>query len=167
MVSVLDTRTFVSRSILRRFKRLEIIMSQAKELLALIAQTGEVLPAVQRLQTLNGCGVLTAVKIVVEIGDLRRFQTEAKLAKHAGIAPIQSQSGKKNRYHTNPFGNRKLNKAVHTIALSQIGESGNGESKTYYQKKLAEGKSKLWALRCLRREHSVILTLPVAAVGIV
>jgi transposase len=95
--------------------------------------------------------VLTAVKIVVEIGELRRFQTEAKLAKYAGIAPIQSQSGKKNRYHTNPFGNRKLNKAVHTIALPQIGKSGNGESKTYYQKKLAEGKSKLWALRCLRR----------------
>jgi transposase len=100
---------------------------------------------------LNGCGVLTAVKIIVEIGDVRRFQSEAKLAKYAGIAPTQSQSGKKNRHHTNPFGNRKLNRAVHTIALSQIGKSGNEESKTYYQKKLAEGKSKLWALRCLRR----------------
>jgi transposase len=91
------------------------------------------------------------VTIIVEIGDVRRFHSEAKLAKYAGIAPTQSQSGKKNRYHTNPFGNRKLNKAVHTIALSQIGRSGNEESKAYYQKKLAEGKSKLWALRCLKR----------------
>jgi transposase len=147
-----DNRRFVSGSILRRFERLEVIMSQAKELFTLIGETGGTLSSVQKLtNALNGCGVLTAVKIVVEIGDVRRFQTEAKLAKYAGIAPIQSQSGKKNRYHTNPFGNRKLNKAVHTIALSQIGKSGNGESKTYYQKKVSEGKSKLWALRCLRR----------------
>jgi len=147
-----DNRRFVSGSILRRLERLEVIMSQAKELLALISGTGGALSSVHKLtNALNGCGVLTAVKIVVETGDMRRFQTEAKPAKYAGIAPVQSQSGKNNRYHTNPFGNRKLNKAVHTIALSQIGKSGNKESKTYYQKKLAEGKSKLWALRCLKR----------------
>jgi transposase len=149
---VSDTRTFVSGSILRRFERLSVIMSQAKELAALIGETGGAFPSVQKLtNALNGCGVLTAVKIAVEIGDIRRFPSEAKLAKYAGIAPIQSQSGKKNRHHTNPFGNRKLNKAVHTIALTQIGKSGTGEGKTYYQKKITEGKSKLWALRCLRR----------------
>jgi transposase len=149
--NISDNRRFVSGSILRRIERLAVIMQQAKETLALITETGGGLPAVQKLaNALNGC-VLTATKIVVEIGDVRRFQAEAKLAKYAGIAPTQSQSGKKNRHHTNPFGNRKLNKAVHAIALSQIGNRGNGEGKTYYHKKVAEGKSKLWSLRCLKR----------------
>jgi hypothetical protein len=79
--SMPDNRRFVSGSILRRFKRLEVIMRQAKELLALISTAGGRLASVQKLtNALNGCGVLTGVKIVVEIGDVRRFQTEAKLA---------------------------------------------------------------------------------------
>ncbi len=127
-------------------------MQQAKEILELIEETGKTLSSVKILtESLIGCGTLTACKIAVEVGDVRRFQTEAKLAKYAGIAPTQSQSGNKNRHYTNKFGNRKLNKAVHSIALSQIGNSGSEEGKTYFHKKVAEGKSKLWALRCLKR----------------
>ena len=37
--------------------------------------------------------------------------------------------------YTDKAGNRKLNKAIHTIALSQIGNQGNLKSKEYYQRK--------------------------------
>src|SRR3954454_17646567 len=147
-----DNRRFVAGSIVRRFERLAVIMKQADELLPLIEETGSHTPAVTKVASLlHGCGILTACKVVVEIGDIRRFETEAKLAKYAGIAPMQSQSGRRNRYYTNPFGNRKLNKAINAIALTQITPKGSVEGKTYFQKKVLEGKTKLWALRCLKR----------------
>jgi transposase len=147
-----DNRTYVQGSIVRRFERLQLIVRQVKELVQLITENGKTVTSVKVLtQSVQGCGILTACKVIVEVGNVGRFQTEAKLAKYAGIAPKQSQSGSRNRYHTNPFGNRKLNVAVNTIALYQIGNRGSVEGKKYYQKKIAEGKSKLWAMRCLKR----------------
>jgi hypothetical protein len=47
-----------------------------------------------------------------------------------------------------------LNQAIHTVALSQIGAGGYEDAKKYFQKKVNEGKSKLWAIRCLKRQIS-------------
>lgn len=146
------TRKYVKGSILRRYQRLQLIIKQGKETLQLITEVGKTDAFVKLLTTsLTGCGLLTACKIVVEIGNIKRFHTEAKLAKYTGIAPMQKQSGNRNKYYTNPYGNRKLNRAINTIALSQIGNRGSIEGKKYYKKKVAEGKSKLWAMRCLKR----------------
>lgn len=152
-VSIQQVRQkYVAGSSIRRYQRLKIIAGQIKEITKLIKTTGVLIKPVAILtKSLQGCGIVTTCKVIVEIGNIQRFATEAKLAKYAGIAPKQSQSGKNNRYYTNPFGNRKLNKAVHVIALSQIGNRGSKEGKAYYQKKVTEGKSKLWALRCLKR----------------
>jgi transposase len=49
-------------------------------------------------------------------------------------------------------GNRKLNYALHMVALCQARSDARGG--TYYRKKLAEGKSRKEALRCLKRRVS-------------
>ena len=59
--------------------------------------------------------------------------------------------------HTNPFGNRQLNKCLHVIALSQIAIKGDPTGKEYYQKKVKEGKTKLWALRCLKHQMAKVV----------
>ena len=46
-------------------------------------------------------------------------------------------------------GNRKLNYALHMVALCQARSDAPGGS--YYRKKMAEGKSSKEALRCLKR----------------
>jgi transposase len=46
-------------------------------------------------------------------------------------------------------GNRQLNMALHTIAVTQIRLQGSGQ--TYYRRRVAEGDSPLKALRCLKR----------------
>ncbi len=38
------------------------------------------------------------------------------------------------------------------MALSQISRSGNSAARAYYQKKISEGKTKMQALVCLRRQ---------------
>lgn len=138
--------------IIRRLDRLMLTSLQIKEIDQTIKQTDKTIPEVKALTTqVKGCGNLTACKIVVEVGTIQRFSSKEKLAKYAGIAPVRYQSSSSKRVYTNSGGNRKLNQAIHTIALSQIGKYGLDQAKIYYDKKTKEGKSKLWALRCLKR----------------
>src|SRR6266508_1361987 len=57
-------------------------------------RTSETAPA---LLALPGCGALSAAKLLGEIGHIERFQTDAQLARHAGVAPLEASSGKYRR----------------------------------------------------------------------
>src|SRR5579864_7914289 len=46
------------------------------------------------LLELPGCGGVTAAKLLAEIGPIERFRTDAQLARHAGVAPLQASSGR-------------------------------------------------------------------------
>ena len=52
----------------------------------------------------------------------------------------------------NPRGNRTLNHALHLAAVTQVAHPTPGRA--YYDRKLAEGKSKKEALRALKRRIS-------------
>lgn len=104
------------------------------------------------LQTASGCGVVLASAIIGEIGDISRFKTPASLAKYAGCSPRECSSGKTRRHRKTWAGNRRLNCALHRMALSQISRMGNDKARGYFQRKVSEGKSKSQALVCLRRQ---------------
>ena len=67
-------------------------------------------------------------------------------------SPIEASSGPRKRHRLNPRGNRKLNHAMHLIAVTQVRHDTPG--RVYYQRKLAEGKTKKEALRALKRRIS-------------
>jgi transposase len=69
-----------------------------------------------------------------------------------GTAPLPASSGRTNRHRLNRGGNRQLNRILHYIALTQISRDPQGRA--YYQHKLAEGRTKPDALRCLKRRIS-------------
>src|SRR5256885_6406938 len=50
------------------------------------------------LLELAGCGALSAAKLLCEIGPIDRFRSDAQLARHAGIAPLDARSGKHQRH---------------------------------------------------------------------
>lgn len=101
------------------------------------------------LLELPGCAELTAAKLVGEIGDVERFDSEGKLAMHAGVSPLDASSGRQQRHRLNRSGNRQLNCAFHRIAVTQARQ--HTEAQAFLQRKQAEGKSKREALRCLKR----------------
>ena len=111
------------------------------------------------LLELPGCGVLTAAKLVGETAGVDRFGSEAKLAMHAGTAPLPASSGNRNRHRLNRSGNRQLNCALHRIAVSQ--GRCHPPARAYLARKEAEGKSRKEALRCLKRHltRSIYRTL--------
>jgi transposase len=65
---------------------------------------------------------------------------------------MEASSGEVVRHRLSLAGNRKLNNALHMVAICQARSDARGG--TYYRKKLAEGKSRKEALRCLKRRVS-------------
>ncbi len=125
------------RELTRRAAELE------RELAALVSRQA---PA---LIELPGCGVLTAAKLLAETAGVDRFGSDAKLALHAGAAPLDASSGRQQRHRLNRSGNRQLNCALHRIAITQ-GRT-HPPARAYLERKQAEGKSRREALRCLKR----------------
>ena len=141
---------FLARTMKRKVRRLmdirEEITELEGELRILIATSGHT------IQTASGCGVVIAGEIIGEIGDITRFHAPTQLAKYAGCAPRECSSGKTVRWRKTRGGNRRLNRAFHRMALSQISRSGNEAARAYFKRKISEGKSKSQALVCLRRQ---------------
>jgi transposase len=98
---------------------------------------------------LPGCGPLTAAKLVAEIAGVGRFPTDAKLARHAGVAPRPASSGARQRQRLDRRGNRQLNCAFHRIAVTQA--RIHPEARAFLERKRSEGKSNREALRSLKR----------------
>jgi len=101
------------------------------------------------LLEIPGCGVLTAARIIAETAGQGRFSSDAKLARVAGVAPIPASSGRTTRYRLDRGGNRKLNAALHRIAIVQ--GRVDPDARAYLARKQAEGKSRREAVRCLKR----------------
>ncbi len=101
------------------------------------------------LLELPGCGAITAAKLLAEIGPISRFKTDAQLARHSGVAPLEASSGKNQRHRLDRGGNRQLNAALYRIAITQ--SRYHPAARAYLERKQAEGKSKREAIRCLKR----------------
>ena len=106
--------------------------------------------AAPRLLALPGCGALSAAKLLGEIGPIERFDSDAQLARHAGVAPLEASSGKHRRHRLDRGGNRQLNCALHRIAITQA--RMHPPARAYLERKQSEGKSRREALRCLKRQ---------------
>jgi transposase len=86
---------------------------------------------------------------------LTGFQKFSKIYSYAGIAPVERSSGKKKRHLRDMRNNRQLNTAMCLLAFNQL--RWNPKAKTYFHKKVAEGKSKKHALRCIMRINANIV----------
>lgn len=106
------------------------------------------------LLTFPGVGIRTSGKIIVAARGIERFRLDTFI-KYAGIAPVEKQSGKNKKHKQNKCGNRQLNNAIYTVALTQL--RCHPKAKAYFQKKIAEGKTKKHAIRCLMKRVACII----------
>ena len=65
------------------------------------------------------------------------------------MAPIQASSGKITRHRLNRSGDRQANHALWRIALTRM--SNDPRTRTYVERRTADGKTKLEILRILKR----------------
>jgi len=121
-----------------------------KELNALLAATGST------LTSLHGIGPSGAARLLVEVIDITRFPSKAHFASWNGTAPIDASSGDQVRHRLSRAGNRQANRALHIMAVVQL-RHRDSEGRTYYDRKVAAGKTPMEAMRALKRRLSGIV----------
>ncbi len=101
------------------------------------------------LTDIVGVAAITAARILGELRDVDRLSGQGAFGALTGTAPVPASSGKVERWRLNRGGNRQLNRAIHSIALTQ--SSHEPRARAYLEKKRADGKSDREAMRCLKR----------------
>lgn len=98
----------------------------------------------------NSIGRESAAQLLLTAGDnAERLHSEASFAALCGVSPVPASSGKVTRHRLNRGGDRAANSALHIIAIGRL--RTDPRTKTYVAKRIAEGHSKLEAIRCLKR----------------
>lgn len=134
----------IMRRVARRIRRLE------REIAELEQQLHDRVNAIApHLLQECGVGTICAAQLIVSSGDPTRMRNEAAFAALAGTSPVDASSGRQHRHRLNRGGDRQLNSALHTIALSRIRH--HEQTRAYHQRLLERGKTKREAQRCIKR----------------
>jgi len=105
------------------------------------------------LTDLFGVGPVVACMVIGHTGDVRRFRSRHHYASYTGTAPIEVSSGGRVVHRLSRRGNRQLNHAIHIAAITQLRNPGS-EGRAFFERKVAEGKTKKEAVRALKRRLS-------------
>ena len=91
----------------------------------------------------------------VEVGDITRFPNRDHFASWNGTAPIDASSGDNVRHRLSRAGNRQINRVLHIMATVQL--RNDTEGRAYFDRRKAEGKTSMEAMRALKRRLSNIV----------
>ena len=140
---------YATRVALRELgRRAQFLDSQLGRLGELIAPL--VAASASGLLALYGVGPNTAALLLIAAGDHPgRRRSEAAWAHLCAAAPIPASSGKTVRHRLNPGGDRQANHALWRIVFTRMGS--HPPTRTYVERRTAEGKSKAEIIRCLKR----------------
>jgi transposase len=128
----------------------QVIAVLLKQLTALEKQIQATIHAVMpSLLKLPGVGPIVAGVLLAETGDPKRFAGPHHFASYCGAAPVERGSGQNRRMQINPGGNRRLNWALHIVAMVRLRIDG-GRSKRFLEQAQLRGKTKRSALRLLK-----------------
>jgi transposase len=132
-------------------RRLAIaIRDSERELKANITQLREIVSDLAPgLLTKYGIGPVTAAQALISWSHPGRCRNEAAFAALAGANPIPASSGRTTRHRLNRGGDRHLNSALHTIALTRWRSCPR--TRAYIDRRRADGKSDREIRRILKR----------------
>jgi len=142
----LETRVTVAtmRQVARRLRSLQAEAADyERQLSELVGSTAPVLLAEP------GVGPITAAQLLISWSHAGRIRNENAFAAMAGVAPVPASSGRVVRHRLNRQGDRRLNRALHVVALSR--SSFHRPTKDYIARRTTEGKSIREIRRCLKR----------------
>ncbi|MFI2380599.1 IS110 family transposase [Streptomyces sp. NPDC018964] len=134
---------------------LQAVLDQRKLLATRIEELLEAHPLSKVLTSMPGIGVRTGARILIDVGDGSSFPSAAHLAAYAGLAPATRSSGSSIRgEQPSRRGNKQLKRAFFLSAFAALADPA---SRTYYDKKIAQGKHHTQALLCLARRRADVL----------
>src|SRR3954470_8903597 len=133
------------KSLARRYLELHDEVADLDAMIAAIVD--ELAPT---LVAHDSIGHEDAAHVLLTAGDnSQRLRSEAAFAALCGVSPVPASSGKTTRHRLNRGGDRAANSALHIIAIGRL--RTDPKTKAYVAKRIAEGHSKLEAIRCVKR----------------
>jgi transposase len=133
------------KSLARRYLELHDEIADLDAMIATIVD--ELAP---NLVAQDSIGHESAAQLLLTAGDnSERLHSEAGFAALCGVSPVPASSGKTTRHRLNRGGDRAANSALHIIAIGRL--RTDPRTKAYVARRMAEGHSKLEAIRCLKR----------------
>jgi transposase len=102
-----------------------------------------------QLLALPGVGAVVAATVLLAWSHPGRVRSEAAFAALAGASPLPASSGNTTRYRLNRGGDRRLNRALYTVALVRMGH--DPRTRDYVTRRTSEGRTKREIMRNLKR----------------
>lgn len=103
------------------------------------------------INSIKGIGPQTAVALIVSTEGFTLFDSWRKFASYAGTAPFPNQSGTyRGRTRTSKLANKRI-KTLLTLCAGTAIQYSTG-MKTYYNRRIEEGKSKMSTLNIIRNK---------------
>jgi transposase len=135
------------RSLARRWLALTAEITDLERQLAQLVRVAAPAPLLAEF----GVGPDVAGALLVAAGDNpARLRTEASFAALCGASPLDASSGRQRRHRLNRGGNREANAALWRIVMVRL-RWDHPETRTYVDRRVSEGKTRLEAIRCLKR----------------
>ena len=143
----------------KAIKGLEKSMEQVEEKMQqFIAKDAELRRKYDLLTSVKGVGKVLAISLLVYTHGFAKMEDGRKLACYCGVAPFEYRSGTSvmGRTGVSKFANKELKHILHMAALNSI--RYNQELRTYFERKVGEGKSKMSVLNAVRNKllHQVV-----------
>lgn len=123
-----------------------------QEMNQLIEQDPELLNLYRLITSIKGIGGVTARFLIVYTAGFTSFDSWRKFASYCGIAPFPFQSGTSIRGRTkvSHLANKEGKSLLSLCAVSAI--QSNPEMKTYYNRRIDQGKNKMSTLNIIRNK---------------
>jgi transposase len=128
----------------------EQIKTIDKSLKECLQQDEELQHKAKLIQSIPGIGQQIAAYVLIVSRGMESFATPRQFACYSGCAPFEHSSGTSIRGKTKVhfLANRKMKMLLHMAAINAI--TFNEELKTYYQRKVGEGKNPMSVLNAVR-----------------
>jgi len=140
-VSVNSDNTRQMKALAEQVLALEVKQNQQ---VSRMIELGKSLPELSLLQTIPGIGSSTAIRLISELGDLRRFHTRQQLNSYVGIDTTEVDSGDhQSARHITKHGNPHARRILYwTVILMINPQMDNNHIRDAYQKRREASSSK-------------------------
>ncbi|WP_162055341.1 IS110 family RNA-guided transposase [Pontibacter pamirensis] len=143
----------------KAIKGLEKSMEQVEEKMQqFIEKDTELKRKYDLLTSVKGVGKVLAISLLVYTQGFTKMEDGRKLACYCGVAPFEYRSGTSVMGKTGifKFANKELKHVLHMAAMNSV--RYNQELKTYFERKVGEGKSKMSVLNAVRNKllHQIV-----------
>jgi transposase len=154
-----ENKDFVSKEVFKSVKLVnKTVINQLKqalkhiekEMIAVISSEDKLSQQYKLITSIPGIGMQTAIYLIIATKGFDTFENWRQLACYAGVAPFPYQSGTSihGRTKVHPLADKKLKSLLNMCAICAIRH--DKELKTYYERKVKEGKNKMLVINNVR-----------------